>query len=264
MADPHTSYKSPLRYPGGKTRAIAILEKYVLQYYPHRNILISPFVGGGSFELYLEKKGYFIHANDLFRPLYVFWKVLQTNRNALLEKIRENMPVSKESFSYMKHEISNTTDEITMAALYYLINRTSFSGSTLCGGFSSQASTGRLNASSLETLQQCNLSNITFANMDCCTFLENNPQTSNTIVYCDPPYYIESYIYGKDGNMHENFQHEAFATAIQKRSDWIISYNDCEYIRNLYKDCRIFTESWSYGMNRTKKSSEIIILPKVA
>ena len=97
--------------------------------------------------------------------------------------------------------------------------------------------------------------------MDCVAFLEAHPQTSNTFVYADPPYYISSYIYGKDGDMHTSFNHEAFATAIQKRSDWMISYNDCDYIRNLYKDCRIIKEAWSYSMNASKKSSEIIILP---
>ena len=71
--------KSPLRYPGGKTRAIAILDKYVNDYYPTRKLLLSPFIGGGSFELYLQNKGYHVKANDLFKPLYTFWQILQTN-----------------------------------------------------------------------------------------------------------------------------------------------------------------------------------------
>lgn len=39
-----------------------------------------------------------------------------------------------------------------------------------------------------------------------------------------------------------------------------MTYNDCEYIRNLYKDYTIINVVWSYGMNKTKNSSEIIIL----
>ena len=64
--------------------------------------------------------------------------------------------------------------------------------------------------------------------------------------------------------MHENFDHTSFAKKILTRSDWLISYNDCDYIRALYKDCRIFNVKWSYGMNASKASSEIIILPPLA
>ena len=97
--------------------------------------------------------------------------------------------------------------------------------------------------------------------MDCCEFLRAHPEKADTLVYADPPYYIKTYIYGKDGDMHESFDHKAFAETIRKRRDWMISYNDCDYIRELYKGCRIFTESWAYGMNASKESSEVIILP---
>jgi DNA adenine methylase len=253
--------KSPLRYPGGKTRAIPILEKYVQTHYIDKKILLSPFFGGGSFELASKSKFSKVYGNDLFKPLYTFWKVLQSNKDELLKRIRSKMPVTKESFQAMRASILTIDDPVVQAAAYFCINRSSFSGATLCGGFSIQAAEHRLTESSLQTLQECNVSEIEFSNMDCITFLETHPQNESTLIYADPPYYIETYIYGKDGDMHESFNHAGFATAIQKRNDWILSYNDCEYIRNLYKNCRIFTESWSYGMNASKKSSEIIILP---
>lgn len=253
--------KSPLRYPGGKTRAIDILEKYVHDHYSGRTTLLSPFFGGGSFELHMKSKGFEVRGNDLFVPLYTFWTTLQSNKDGLASHIKSKMPVSKESFAQMRANILTSTDALEQAATYFCINRSSFSGATLCGGYSNQAAEKRLTESSVQTLKVCDVSEIVFSNMDCCAFLEKNPQTSSTIVYADPPYYIDTYIYGKDGDMHESFNHAAFAEAIQKRSDWIISYNDCAYIRELYKGCRIFKESWSYGMNASKKSSEIIILP---
>lgn len=82
------SNKSPLRYPGGKTRAIKILDEYISKYYPDRKLLLSPFFGGGSFELFLTTKGYTVFANDLFTPLYTFWTTKQTNCSGLIEKIR--------------------------------------------------------------------------------------------------------------------------------------------------------------------------------
>jgi len=255
---------SPLRYPGGKTRAIQIIESYLVKYYPTKKKLLSPFFGGGSFELYMTTKGYIVNGNDLFVPLYTFWKTQQNECDFLIQKIREKIPVTKDIFHQLRNSISSTTDTYDKASSYFIINRTSFSGATLCGGFSIQASEKRLTESSIQRLKLCDTSNITFTNLDCNVFLTNNPETHETVVYADPPYYINTYIYGKDGDMHEKFNHELFAKNMLTRTDWIISYNDCEYIRNIYKECQIFKVNWSYGMNASKESSEIIILPPLS
>ena len=249
--------KSPLRYPGGKTRAIKTLEKYVDTYFPNETTLVSPFFGGGSFELHMADKGYTIYGNDLFQSLYTFWKTIQGNSSEVSALVRSLMPVNKDRFQELRSAILTSENDIQIAAYYYIINRCSFSGSTFCGGFSSQASTGRLNDSSLKTLESVDLTRLHISNEDCIEFLKQH----EGLIYADPPYYISNYIYGRDGDLHKQFDHELFATEIKKHSKWILSYNDCEYIRNLYSDCRIFEESWSYGMNSTKKSSEIVILP---
>jgi len=264
LQTPIVKNTSPLRYPGGKTRAIAILESYLNKYYPNKKIVLSPFFGGGSFELYLTTQGYTVNANDLFVPLYTFWKTQQTECDLLIQKIREKMPVTKEVFHQLRNSISDINTDCSTAASYFIINRTSFSGATLCGGFSLQAAEKRLTDSALQRLKLCDTSKLTFTNLDCNAFITNHPPTSETVIYADPPYYIDNYIYGKDGDMHEKFNHEAFAKTMLTRRDWLISYNDCDYIRALYKDCQIFEVNWSYGMNSSKASSEIIILPPVA
>lgn len=256
--------KSPLRYPGGKTRAIAILQDILETEYPTRKTLISPFLGGGSFELALAEQGYTVKANDLFTPLTTFWKEVQDHPQELATMIQQEMPVSKEKFLEFRNKIQKETNPLRIAAMYFIINRCSFSGATFCGGYSQQAADGRLTQSSLDTLKRVNLTRVTISNQDVLTFLEDNPQTSQTIVYADPPYYISSYIYGRDGDLHQAFDHKAFADVIKKRSDWMISYNDCEYIRSLYQGCRFLTPSWAYGMNKSKTSSEILILPPLS
>ncbi len=259
-----TKQKSPLRYPGGKTRAIPFLKETLLKEYPSRKIVLSPFFGGGSFEIALAQDGYTVHGNDLFVPLYTFWKQTQEASTALADRVQAEMPVSKEKFSRFRQEILQDTDALTVATKYFIINRCSFSGATFCGGFSEQAASGRLTPSSLQTLKQVNLARIHFSNEDCCAFLQSHPETDQTVIYADPPYYISSYIYGRDGDLHHGFDHAAFAEVIKKRKDWMISYNDCEYIRNLYQGCRFLTPSWAYGMNKSKKSSEILILPPLS
>ena len=44
---------------------------------------------------------------------------------------------------------------------------------------------------------------------------------------------------------------------------WFMTYNNCDYIKNLYKNYTIIETSWSYGMNATKESSEIVIINNV-
>ena len=54
----HTTNVSPLRYPGGKTRACKIIENVILQHFDITSFdtIISPFFGGGSFEFYMQNK----------------------------------------------------------------------------------------------------------------------------------------------------------------------------------------------------------------
>jgi DNA adenine methylase len=171
------------------------------------------------------------------------------------------MPVTKERFQHLRTSIGNLKTQLEIATAYYIINRCSFSGSTFCGGFSAEASVGRLNDASLKTLSEVKIAPITFSNLDYGAFLDVHPDSDDNVIYADPPYYIDSYIYGKDGDLHEAFDHVKFSNKIKSRKNWMLSYNNCPYIRNLYKDCTIIDASWSYGMNSSKASSEIIIFP---
>jgi DNA adenine methylase len=254
--------KSPLRYPGGKTRALAILQRYLETHYPGRTHLISPFLGGGSFELAQAAKGMRVVANDLFVPLYTFWQVLKLDPKGLHAAVLKQLPVSKETFAAVRASKLAYSDPLEIAAAYFLVNRCSFSGATFCGGFSAEAAEKRCNPSAVDRLLDVDLKTIALSNQDAIEFLQAHPETQDTVVYADPPYFITSYVYGKDGDMHEGFDHAGFARALRTRKDWILSYNDCPYIRDLYAGCRIYTESWSYGMNNNSKaSSELIILP---
>lgn len=254
---------SILRYPGGKTKAIKFLEKYL----PDSNsydTVISPFIGGASFELYIKdkyKKN--IVANDKFIPLINFWIHASSNNSELADKIKSLIPVDKELFYKIRKELfQSEIDVLTKAAYYYIINRCSFSGTTCSGGFSEQASTKRLNLNSIDRLKKLNSQNIIFYNKDYKEFLDISMNKTTNLIFADPPYYLgsNSKLYGKNGDLHESFNHEDFYKIIIKFNLFMICYNDCEYIRNLYKNYTIIDLSWNYGMNKTKKSSEILIL----
>lgn len=252
--------KSPLRYPGGKTRACTVLDDIVREKGFDTSLVISPFFGGGSFEFFLHTKyGSKLIVNDKFKPLVSFWKTVQTCKVKLCEELRKvQNVVSKSIFSVMRNTIMEESDEFLQGYKYFVINRCSFSGATLSGGFSPESSKKRFTESSIKRIEDLDLTKIDFHNMDFEDFLEAN----KGFVFLDPPYYLgtNSKLYGKDGNMHESFDHEKLSQVLHKRKNWIMTYNNCEYIKDLYKNYEIREVKWSYGMNASKDSSEIVII----
>ena len=263
----HTNNISPLRYPGGKTRACKIIDNILLEYFDINSFdtIISPFFGGGSFEFYLQNKyGFKLIVNDKFIPLYNFWKQVKINKIILCDELRKIKSVSKEQFLDYRNTIINLNDDILQQSIqYFIINRCSFSGSTLSGGFSQEASNKRFTLSSINKIEDLDFTNIEIYNNDFYEFI-NNFNISNSLMFLDPPYYLEnkSKLYGKNGDLHQDFNHELLFDLLNTKKNWIITYNNCEYIRNLYKDFIIIDVNWSYGMNTSKKSSEIIIISK--
>ena len=77
--------KTPLRYPGGKSRAVETIMPYI------RNLdcgeLCSPFLGGGSIELKCAEEGMVVHGYDLFQPLVWFWEALLSNPKKLVDYV---------------------------------------------------------------------------------------------------------------------------------------------------------------------------------
>jgi DNA adenine methylase len=103
---------------------------------------------------------------------------------------------------------------------------------------------------------------MTIYNEDFTTFIKREYRRPKSIMFLDPPYYLEnSKLYGKNGDMHKDFNHQGLYEVLSGvKSGWLLTYNNCEYIRDLYKDYEILDVDWVYGMNSTKESSEIVII----
>lgn len=260
---------SPLRYPGGKTRACKKLDSIFEEYFDTKQIkkIVSPFLGGGSFEFFLQNKyNYDLICNDLFKPVYNFWLNCKTNKKKLCKelykKVESKKGVTKEDFMNLRNSIMEEPNSLKQAVSYHIINRCSFSGATLSGGFSEEASKKRFTPSSIDRINSLDLGKFEITNEDCIVVISRTNDNNDTMIFLDPPYYLEkgSKLYGKDGDMHENFNHEALYKALENKKNWMLTYNDNKYIRDLYKNFLILDVDWSYGMNKTKKSSEIVII----
>jgi len=260
-----TKNVSPLRYPGGKTRACKMLDEIIKENFDLSIIdnLVSRFMGGGSFEFYFQNKyKKELIVNDKFTPLYNFWLQVKTNTKQLCDELRKMPTVSKDEFTNYRNTILEFADNmIEQAKLYFIINRCSFSGATLSGGYSEEASTKRYTASSIDRIEALDLSHMMIYNKDFEPFLCEHT-TDRSFIFLDPPYYLQkkSKLYGNNGDMHENFDHKKLFDVITNKTNWLMTYNNCEYIRELYKQYVIIDVDWTYGMNKSKLSSEIVIL----
>jgi DNA adenine methylase len=253
----HRRAKSPLRYPGGKSRAA----KKILPHFPEVSEMVSPFVGGGSIEIALAAKGVRIHGYDIFDPLVCFWKYLLEDRKALHAEVKKLHPMSPKQFIEYKAKNPVMPDSIQRAAMFYALNRASFSGSTMSGGMS--LGHGRFNDSNMETLLDFYQPTLTVEHADCLQALDRHP---DTFAYLDPPYLLEQQkqnkLYGVNGSTHSGFDHQALFDKLKDRSNWIMSYNNSETINSLYSGFTIFEPKWAYGMSSIKTSNEVLIFSR--
>lgn len=251
-----TENKSPLRYPGGKSKACKVIYEQLIKYVDLSKFkdIASPFFGGGSFEFYISNKyDLNVYANDLFTPLISFWQAVKDDKDNLCTQLT-GLQISKEQYNELKKNIILQTG-LEQAVNYFIINRCSFSGA-ICGGYSKQAAEKRFTDSSINRIAKLRLDKFIFSNLDYNLFLKTVPV--NTLIFCDPPYLIDSNLYGLTGDLHKGFDHHLFADTIKKYNNWLICYNDCSTIRDLYKEYQIISVNWSYSMTQ-KKSSEILI-----
>jgi len=275
---------SPLRYAGGKSLAVGS----ILEYLPNNiNYIVSPFFGGGSFEIACAKeldipvKGY-----DIFDILVNYWNVQIQNPNLLYSRLKEIKP-TKDNYQFVKEELKKhwlkekELDSLTLATYYYFNHNLSY-GPGFLGWMSSIYENENRYKTMLNKVRNFNVKNLS---IECKSFEEVIPNFSNAFLYLDPPYYL-----GEDSKMfagiypqrnfpihHKGFNHELLRDLLYShKGKFILSYNDCPTIREWYKDFKIVNVSWQYTMgqgetrigknrlekqmNHVKDSHEILII----
>ena len=268
--------KTPLRYPGGKSRAT----KYLIPKFPNDiTEYREPFLGGGSVALAFSKENPKIPVwvNDLYNPLYTFWCILRDRPDELYEILKDakeehSTPDSaRELFTQMKIDLNHPeSEDIYRAAAFYIINKCSFSGLTESSSFSPQASVSNFSMNGIEKLpefseliQNWRITNLSYSDMTL------TPPPANTFWFLDPPYDIKDNLYGNKGALHKGFNHQEFHSYMTQgnmKDNWMITYNSNPTLREWYKD--YYQTSWeltytmrSVGdyMNEQKDRAELLI-----
>ena len=269
--------KTPIRYAGGKSKAIKIITPFVKDV----TKIVSPFIGGGSLEVYWASIGKEVIGYDLFDVLVNFWNVLLTNKEALVEKLKQIQPTSEEYIRikellmkwdntqemlkdwktehYKRDEIISL-DNITAAAYYYFNHNTSYGPGYLGWGSSVYLTTKKWN-DMIDKISKFELPTLSVNQGSFETIL---PQHSEDFLYLDPPYYLEK---DSDNKMftgiypmrnipihHNGFNHELLRDLLKAhKGGFVLSYNNCETIREYYKDFEFYYPIWSYSMGNGEK-----------
>lgn len=244
--------RSPLRYPGGKSRAV----QHILPLIPDAaQEICSPFIGGASIELACIARGVSVKGYDIFTPLVDFWQCLLDSPNKLADRVEKYYPLERAKFYILQKRYFTLKDSLEKAAVFYALNRSSFSGLTLSGGMS--IGHPRFNPGSIDKLRGFVADNFTVQEADYRQSIIDNP---HAFLYLDPPYKNGQKLYGVKGDTHEGFNHHLLKELLDQRGRWILSYNDCPSIRTLYEDYKILRADWQYGMSNGKEASEIVVL----
>ena len=248
--------RSPLRYPGGKSRAVSA----ILEMIPNGiTALASPFFGGGSIELALVSRGVRVHGYDAFKPLVLFWQAVIDNPAELAKAVAKYYPMPRDKFYDLQARMQeNRLNDAALPSAFYALNRSSFSGTTMSGGMS--PGHPRFTPSAIERIRIFDSHDLLSVKQ--ASFETSIPKHRNDFLYCDPPYANGGALYGQRGDCHLGFDHESLSKLLSARDGWILSYNDCEIVRDLYAGFSILPASWAYGMSNDKKSNEVFILSK--
>lgn len=255
------SIKSPLRYPGGKSRVV----DYILPLIPlNISEFREPFVGGGS--VFIAVKSLFhtriskYWINDINFDLYLFWKYAKDSPNTLvmeITKFKQDYQDGKQLYKYFSNT-DNINSEFDRALRFFIMNRITFSGLMDSGGYSQQAFEKRFTQSSIDRLNNISpyLSGVHITCDDYEELLISGGK--KVFLFLDPPYYqpAKSKLYGVRGNLHTNFDHERFANILKKcEHRWLLTYDDSPEIRKLFSFAEISEFQVQYGMNNYKQKN---------
>lgn len=276
--------RSPIRYAGGKSLGVG----HIIEQIPENvSRIVSPFMGGGSVEIACANElNIGVLGFDIFDILTTYWKIQISKSEELAEFLRNWKP-SKEKYKEIKESLKLhwsgkcvISEPLELAAHYWYNHNLSYGPNFLgwmSSVFESEEKYTRL-------LNKVRCFKAPFLTVENASFEEVIPEYDYIYLYCDPPYYLD------DGEVfkgmypqrnfpihHVGFNHELLRDLLHNhKNGFVLSYNDCQVIREWYKDFKIIEVIWQYTMgqgetrigknrkergdNHVKKSHELIIV----
>jgi len=266
---------SPLRYPGGKSCMLGPISRILRGNKLERGHYAEPYAGGCGLALSLLFSGFVsdIHINDIDRSIWSFWHSVLNDTEQFI-KLMERTPITIKEWKRQRRVIrSSNTDPMALGFAAFFLNRTNRSGIIKRGGVIGGLEQNgnyeidcRFNKEELARRIRRIAKyrgRINLHRKDAIKFInhvENNlpPQT---FLYLDPPYFQKgSRLYT---SFYKRKDHEKVADRIlQLTSPWILTYDYCEEIHDLYVARRQYQFSLNYSAHTKRLGTELLIASK--
>lgn len=266
---------SPLRYPGGK----AVLADFLIDVILCNNLegcaYIEPFAGGAGAALTLLFEGMVkeLYLNDADISIFAFWNSVLGETEMFLKMLHET-PISIDEWQKQKKILlEEREDMLKLGFASFFLNRCNRSGIIYSagpiGGYEQTDSWTidvRFNKFSLkkriEKIAQYK-DKITISNQDAIDFLNiTSPRVLKTaFIYLDPPYFMKGkklYL-----NYYREHDHSKLSEHIGgwNNINWLMTYDDVEFIRTLYNGYRLFSYRLNYSLQKKREGDELLIIP---
>lgn len=247
-----------IAYMGGKS----LLTKKIIPKIPAHKCYCEVFAGA-AWMLFRKEESEVEIINDINTDLVTLYRVIKLHLNEFIRYLNWIL-VARDEFDRFKKENPETLTDIQKAVRFYFLLKSGYAARIEKPSFNIAASSKpRLNLLRIEeelSAVYLRLSRV---------YIENKPYETiiprfdrpDTFFYVDPPYYECEDYYGKGIFNRADFTKlRDLLTGIEGK--FIMSINDAEEIRDLFKEFKIETVKTSYsagGANKKKPVQELLI-----
>lgn len=254
-----------LRYPGGKYYAYKLIEPFILNI--DHDEYREPFFGGGAV-FWAKSKSKYNWINDLEPELINLLNEIKDpkERNKLLDLFKDEEEATKEHYAIVKN--MTPSNNLERAYKFYYLNRTSFSGKMKNPSWGYRPKRSVPPKRWHEKIIPCGekLQDVKITNQDYEELLFAPAQGKSVLLFLDPPYY--------DAKQESHYicsfkkeDHVRLAENLKKtKYKFILTYDDCEGVRNLYNWANIYEQHFFYRLdnsqdndNKRKVGNELFI-----
>lgn len=266
---------TPLRYPGGKQKMAPYIKQIIRLNKLDDGLYAEPYAGGAglAFDLLFSEKIYHLRLNDADTNIYSFWKSVLDETDNLCTMIMET-PVSMVEWERQRAILNDKSGKCDLAHGFatFFMNRCNRSGILKGGPIGGVLQTGKWRIDARYNKDElvkrirrisCYRTRIKIFNLDALDFLaliESDLSVHPSLVYLDPPYYKK----GQDLylNAYCAEDHKKVADFMQKNYhdyNWIISYDNCPQISELYSNLRCTRQVLNYSVSSKPRMGEELV-----
>jgi DNA adenine methylase len=215
---------------GGKK----LLRKHITEKFPEEFERYIEVFGGAGWVLFGKEQGKELEVfNDIDSNLINLYRCIKYHCNELQREL-EWLIVSREQFFNYKEQLnSKGLTDIQRAARYFYIIKSSFGADRKTFG------TNKKNlVNTIDYLSEINerLKNVVIENMEYKRLIKVYDRP-NALFYLDPPYLGTERYYNSGFNLDD---HQQLCSILKEiKGKFILSYNDDEYLKEIYKDINI-------------------------